>query len=319
MFADISRLRPQLVALLLVAGVVIAPLVRIDSYVMGILITSGIYAIYAVSLDLIIGFLGVYSFGHAAFFGLGAYTAGVLSATYGWDFWMTLPVAVLLCGALGLIFTLPGLRTRGIYFAITTLACAEITRLVIVSAPRLTRGYMGLSLSDVVAPFGLPVLRDVAFFYVTFSFLLLICFLVVRLLHSRFGRAVIAIRENEALAESVGVPAVKVTVMVFVLSSSIAGLAGALYAGYIGIASPLLVSVSYSALPLLMVIVGGRGTVWGAVAGALVFTLIPELFRVADEGRMILFSVLLIVSMLAMPRGLVAPLLRLVAPTRRKT
>ena len=123
----------------------------------------------------------------------------------------------------------------------------------------------------------------------------------------------LAIRENEALAQSVGIPVLATTVGVFTASSAIAGLSGALYAGFVGIASPELLSVSYSALAILMVIVGGRGTIWGGIAGAFMFTVVSEFFRVTEELRMVFFSALLIVSMIAMPRGLITPLLRLFA------
>lgn len=292
-----------------VVAVAAVPWLPVDGYLLGVLVVCGIYALYAVSLDLIVGFLGVYSFGHAAFFGVGAYVSGILVLSLGWPYWATLPIAAAICGVLGLVFTVPALRTRGIYFAITTLACAEIARLVVVSMPDLTRGYMGLSLPDVSAPWGLALDRTTTFFYAAFGLLVVACVAIVRLLGSRHGRAVIAIRENEALATSIGVPALAVTIALFAASSCVAGLAGALYAGFIGIASPDLLSVNYSALALLMVIVGGRGTVWGAVAGAFLFTVVSEMFRVADEWRMIFFSLMLIVSMIAMPRGLVAPLL----------
>jgi branched-chain amino acid transport system permease protein len=301
--------RSQIALLSFVVLILITPYLPVDQYMLGVLVVCGIYALYAVSLDLIVGFLGVYSFGHAAFFGVGAYVSGVLFTRFGWSYWTTLPVAAGMCGLLGLVFTVPALRTRGIYFAITTLACAEISRLAIVSVPSLTRGYMGLSLPQVSAPLAVSINRTQAFFYIAFGLLLLVCVAIERLRVSRAGRAVLAIRENEPLAVSIGIPAVTVTVLVFGLSACIAGLAGSLYAGFVGIASPDLLSVSYSALALLMVIVGGRGTIWGAVIGAFVFTVVSELLRVAAEWRTVFFSAMLIVSMIALPGGIAAPFL----------
>ncbi len=311
-----SRRSATAASLLSILVVALLPWTVPDRYFLSVLVVCGIYSIYAVSLDLIVGYLGVFSFGHAAFFGVGAYVAGVLQTRYGLSYWATLPAAMAMSAALGLLFTVPALRTRGIYFAITTLACAEITRLGVVSFPELTRGYMGLSVPQPGAPLGLALEHGILFFYLVYLLLLVVCIMVRRFIDSAMGRGLVAIRENESLALSVGIPVLSTTVAVFTVSSALAGLSGALYAGFVGIASPELMSVSYSALALLMVIVGGRGTVWGGIAGAFMFTVVTEFFRVADEMRMVFFSALLIVSMIAMPRGLIAPLLRLASAVK---
>jgi len=301
--------RQRLALALAVLALAAVPWFVPDRYFMSVLVLCGIYALYAVSLDLIVGFLGVFSFGHAAFFGVGAYVAGLLQTRHDFTYWATLPAAIGVSAALGLVFTIPALRMRGIYFAMTTLACAEIARLVVVSFPEYTRGSMGLSVPQPAAPFGLAMEHATVFFYVVCLLLVAACVLILRLVDSARGRGLIAIRENESLALSVGVPVLGTTVGVFTVSSGLAGLAGALYAGFVGIASPELLSVSYSALALLMVIVGGRGTIWGAIAGAAMFTVVTEALRVAEEWRMIFFSLLLIVAMITMPRGVIAPLL----------
>lgn len=305
--------RASVALVLAIIGIACFPLVSRDRYFTSVLVLCGIYAIFAVSLDLIVGFLGVFSFGHAAFFGAGAYVAGVMQTRYGWSYWPTLPLAVIAAALLGLVFTLPALRMRGIYFAITTLACAEIARLAVVSFPEVTRGSMGLPVPAPAPPWNLSMEHGILFFYVVAALLLIVCVLMRRFTDSAIGRGLIAIRENESLALSVGIPVLTTTTAVFTVSSGLAGLSGALYAGFVGIASPDLMSVSYSALALLMVIVGGRGTIWGGIAGAFMFTGVTEFFRVADEMRMIFFSALLILSMIAMPQGIVAPLLRFAA------
>lgn len=303
--------------LLASASVALLPWVVQDRYFVSVLVLCGIYALFALSLDLIVGLLGVFSFGHAAFFGLGAYVAGLLQIRLDAPYWSTLPFAILLAAAIGVIFTLPALRMRGIYFAITTLACAEIVRLAVVSFPELTRGYMGLSVMQPTSLLGWQADHVTQFFYVTYFFLLIACVVLARFIKSPRGRGLIAIRENEPLALSVGVPVLSTTVAAFAVSAGLAGLAGALYAGFVGIASPDLMSVSYSALALLMVVIGGRGTLWGAIAGAAMFTVVTELFRVTNELRMIFFSALLIVSMIALPRGVVTPFLHIFkAPAR---
>lgn len=292
-------------------AIVVLPHVVADRYFMSVIIVCGIYALFAVSLDLIVGFLGVYSFGHAAFLGLGAYTSGILITRYDVSFWLTMPLAAAIAGGVGFLFALPAWRTRGIFFAITTLALAEIVQLVIINVPDVTRGSMGLSIPRPEIPKGFVVDDNGVFFYVTYGLLFLATLAILRFMTSPAGRGLVAIRENEDLAASIGIPVQSITTIVFVASAGLAGLAGSIYGGYIGIASPDLMSVNYSALALLMVIVGGRGTVFGAIMGAFIFSVVTEIFRVADEWRMIAFSLLLIVSMIAMPRGIVAPLLAL--------
>ena len=294
------------------------PLVVRDQYFMNVIVLCGIYALFALSLDLVVGYLGVFSFGHAAFFGLGAYAAGLLQTRYALSFWVTLPASMLLAGALGLLFTVPALRMRGIYFAITTLACAEITRLIVISFPEVTRGSMGLAIPQPSVPFGPRMEHGNMFFYVVYALLFLACTVILRFTDSTKGRGLIAIRENEALAQSVGIPVLSTTMGVFTGSAALAGLSGALYGGFVGIATPDLLAVPYSALAILMVIVGGRGTVWGGIAGAFMFTVVTEFFRVADELRMIFFSSLLIISMIVAPRGLVVPMIGLMVGIGRK-
>lgn len=300
--------RGWLVAVLILATASL-PFFITDPYFRNTLIICGIYAIFAISLDLIAGFIGVYSFGHAAFLGVGAYTSGILVAKGGLPYLATIPIAMLFSGLLGFVFSLPALRMRGVYFAITTLACAEIIKLVATNWSSLTEGNMGLPVA--VTSFApLPFTDDrLALYYIALTALALCCFFIARFVRSPTGRGLIAIRENEALASTVGVPVFAVKSILFSVSAAIAGLAGAIYAPFVGIVGPDLMSVNYSALGLLMVVVGGQGTIVGPIVGAIMFSLVAEFFRFADELRMIVFSALLVFSIIVMPRGLIAPLI----------
>lgn len=296
-------------AMLLILAVAALPIVITDAYFRSILVICIIYALFAVSLDLIVGFIGVYSFGHAAFLGVGAYTSGILVTKVGLPYLVTIPAAMVIAGLLGLVFSLPALRMRGVYFAITTLACAEIVKLVATNWSSLTDGSMGLPITvNHFGPIEVPDIR-VALYYLGLAGLTLACFFLARLVNSPIGRGLIAIRENEALAATNGIPVFLVKSILFSVSAALAGLAGAIYAPFVGIIGPDLLSVNYSALGLLMVVVGGQGTIIGPIIGALLFTVVAEFFRFADELRMVAFSALLIVSIIAMPRGIVAPFL----------
>jgi branched-chain amino acid transport system permease protein len=296
--------------LLLMATVALlaAPLVVTDPYFRNVMVVFGIYAILAVSLDIIVGFVGIDSFGHAAFFGGGAY-ATAITMKAGWPFWLAMPFGALFAALLGLIVSIPALRMRGVYFAITTLACAEIVRLIVINLPELTRGVMGLSVPSVEFPFVEYGGETVAFYYLVVVTLALVCFLFQRFLHSARGRAMLAIRENEALASAVGIPPRRVLRAVFTVSALVAGLAGSIYAPFVGIISPDVISVNYSALAILMVVLGGRGTIYGPIVGAAMFSVVTEFFRIASDLRMIIFSVLLVLAIMLTPRGIAAPLL----------
>lgn len=290
--------------LAIVLAVAVAPLIITDPYFRYVLVICGIYSIYAVALDLVVGYVGIDSFGHAAFFGCGAYTSGTLMFHIGLPFWSTIPLAMLLSGLLGVCISVPALRLRGVYFAMTTLAAAEIVRLVVMNWPSVTRGMLGLTVPTPEMPFVEPGDEVIVFYYLTFACLIAVCILCRLFIRTPVGRAVIAIRENEDLAAAVGIPAFRLKSGVFVASAMLSGLAGAIYAPFVSILSPDVLSVNYSALGLLMVIVGGKGTIYGALIGAFMFSVVTEAFRVASDLRMIVFSLLLILSIIFMPQGI---------------
>lgn len=294
-----------------IAAIALLPIVVTDAYWRSVLTTCGVYAIFAVALDVIVGFVGIYSFGHAAFFGFGAYVSGLLISSANVSFPLALAAATFGSGALGAVLTFPVLRLKGPYFAIATLASAELLRLVAVNWTELTHGVVGLNVPSPAIPFVQPGHELLAFYYLAYGILIASCLVLARFFRSPSGRAVIGVRENEQLASAIGIPAVALKSAMLTVSAALAGAAGALYAPFVGIVSPDLVSVNYSALGLLMVIVGGQGTLVGPILGAFVFTVVTELFRVASDLRMICFSLGLIAAITLTPRGLIAPLLDL--------
>ena len=291
--------------LALLAGLLMVPAIVRDAYLLGVLVFAGIYCLLALSLDLLLGIAGQISFGHAALFGLGAYVSSLLVSSRVLSYWVALPLTLVLVGLFGLGLGLLSLRLRGVYFAIATLAVAEILRLINLNWVDLTRGAYGLSVPKPFIPFtDIRMLDKGHYFIFAWLAVLLVLWILRRLLEAPLGRAMKAVRESELLAASIGIDPLRTKVTAFVLSSMIAALAGAIYAPYYGVITPALMSPHYSATGLLMVIVGGRGTLYGAIVGALIFTGLPELFRGADDLQMVIFSVVLMLSVLFLPGGL---------------
>ena len=298
------------VAALLLLGIL--PFAIQEPYFLRVIIIFGIYAIYALALDFLVGFLGEVSFGHAAFLGIGAYTTGILVERYQISYWAAAPVALGFAGVIGFIVGFATLRLRGVHFAILTLASSEILRLVALNWQEVTHGSMGLSVADPSVPL-LGQGRSftpTTYYYFVFSILVLVFRLLARLVASPLGSSMVAIRENHSLAAAVGIPTFKIKLLAFIISGVIAAIAGVAYAPFVGIIGPDLLGSGYSALGLLMVIVGGKGTLYGALIGAFVFSIITEMFRFANELRMMAFAVFLLASLVLNPGGIVSFLLR---------
>jgi branched-chain amino acid transport system permease protein len=229
-----------------------------------------IYAIAATSLNLVLGYGGMISFGHAAFVGTGAYVASILMAEGVASAWIGWPAAVaasaLLAAAIGAV----SLRTRGVYFIMITLAFAQMM-FYLVNSMKAYGGDEGLSLPRRAAfGFGLDLGNELVFYYVVLVILLLSLFLLHRLVHARFGRVIVAIRENEARAEAIGVPVYRYRLACFVIAGAVGGLAGALLASHGKYVNPNVLHWLQSGTLMIMVILGGVGHLWGGVIGAAV-------------------------------------------------
>jgi branched-chain amino acid transport system permease protein len=229
-----------------------------------------IYAMAAASLNLVLGYGGMVSFGHAAFFGAGAYVAGILMAEGITSAWLTWPAAVAAAALAALLIGALSLRTRGVYFIMITLAFAQMMYYVFVSL-KAYGGDDGLSLPK--RPIG-----DVAWYYLVLALLMGVMYFLHRLLHSRFGRVIEAIRENETRAAAIGYPVYRYQLLCFVISGAIAGLAGALIASQTSYVGPALLHWVQSGTLMIMVILGGVGRFWGGPVGAVVLLALEELF-----------------------------------------
>jgi branched-chain amino acid transport system permease protein len=265
---------------------------------------AGFFYMLVASLNLLVGYLGQLSLGHTAFMGVGAYTSALMSLKLGAPFWLSLLVALAVTLIMSVLFGLIVLRLRGPYFVILTLCFAEILQIVAVNWVSLTNGPMGLPGIGPPSFFGHKLVSKTDFYYFMLGIVLLMTFIIWRLVNSHIGRAVISLRENEDLAESVGVSAFRYGMIMFVVANLFAAVAGSFYAQYISYLNPEIFGFSYMITMLVMLIAGGKGTITGPLLGCFIFTLLPELLRGTDHYRTPIYGVILIVVAMFMPQGL---------------
>lgn len=304
--SDADRGKGRVVVALGVAVVLAIPFL-IGGYHLHLLIMAAIFAILAASLGLVIGYAGLLSLGHVAFFGIGAYTSALLYLKFGVSMWWGLLAAAALSSVMAFLLGALILRVRGNRFVIVTVAFAEIMRLIAHNWVDLTRGQMGLPgiLPPKIELLGIDFNDKASFYYLAVVIAVLSIWVLSRIARSPMGWGFLAVRENETLGESVGISAYRHAMAVFVVGAFFAGIAGSLYAHYINFIAPDLFYFSYTTILLVMVVMGGLGTIAGPVIGALVFTLVPEYLRVASEYRLVFFGAILIVGILFVPRGLI--------------
>ena len=298
----------QVTALLCLSGALLFPILFKDPYFLHMAILIGIYGLLSISLNLLLGYTGQLSLGHAAFFGVGAYLSSLTYLNLGIPLWGGVAVALGGSGLLGFFVARLAFKLRGAYFVIMTIGIAEVLKLVALNWVDLTKGPMGLT--DIAAPeihlgfMTIDFSQKMPYFYLVLFFVVLAFVLQNRLVNSTFGRSFIAIRENEDLAESLGIDAFKYLVIVVIVSSSIAGVAGSLYAHYVSFIDPNVFAFFISVNAVMMAIGGGQGTQAGPLLGAILFTLIPEWLRVFGDARMAVYALMVIFIVIFMPKGM---------------
>jgi branched-chain amino acid transport system permease protein len=305
--------RPALVGLAALATVFLTvPLWLTNPYHQHVLIMAGIFAVLALSLNLLLGYTGQLSLGHAAFFGIGAYTSALLTLRLEWSFWIGLLAATMTSAAAGWIIGRLALKLRGAYFVLVTISFAGVIALVSVNWMELTNGPLGLP--GIAAPeLGPWSLRSKSAYYYLVLAAVIVAWLVCHhLVYSRIGRAFVALRENEPLAESVGIDVTHYLVLAAMVSAALAGLAGSLYAHYTRFVSPEVFLFSYTVTMAVMVVAGGKGTLAGPVVGAVLFTVLPEALREVTswQWQMLAYGVILVLLVFFLPRGIVPAFVR---------
>jgi branched-chain amino acid transport system permease protein len=273
-----------------------------SGYVVTILITIAIYAILAHSLNIITGHAGQISLGHAAFFGIGAYTAGILYTKAGLPFWIDVPLAALVAGAVGALLGIPCLRVRDDFLAITTMGINFVIEAVFLYIP-FFGGAMGIGGINLPGWFNREMTRA-EYLLLIVAVLALLYLLDYKLGRSWVGLAWASVREDEQAASAMGVDVVRFKVMAFILGSALAGLAGGFYAHFLTFIMPQNFGFGQSILILCMVVFGGIGTRWGPLIGAAVLGILPEISRPIMEYRTLLYGLLLVAIMRFQPSGL---------------
>jgi branched-chain amino acid transport system permease protein len=274
----------------------------IGGYLITILITIAIYAILAHSLNIITGHAGQISLGHAAFFGIGAYTSALLYAEAGLPFWADVPLAALVAGIVGALLGIPCLRVRDDFLAITTMGINFVVEAIFLYIP-FFGGAMGIGGINLPNWFGREMTKPEYFLIILVIFFLLLL-LDRRLGRSWVGLAWASIREDEQAAEAMGVDVVRFKVLAFILGSAIAGLAGGFYAHFLTFIMPQNFGFGQSIVILSMVVFGGIGTRWGPLVGAIILEVLPEVSRPIMEYRTFVYGILLMAMMRFQPGGL---------------
>lgn len=267
-----------------------------------------IFALAATSLNLILGFGGMISLGHAAFFGAGAYTVGILMQHNILSAWIGWPLAIAVGAGLALLIGAISLRTKGVYFIMITLAFAQMMYYLFISL-RDYGGDDGMSLMQ-RSTLGFDISSDTSFYYVVLVLVALCFFLIQRLLNSRFGRTVQAIRENETRMEAIGYPVFRYKLVCFAIGGALASLAGALLANQNMMVSPNMVHWTQSGALMVMVILGGVGYLTGGLIGAVVFLMLEEVLASYTIHWQLALGLILLTVVLLLPNGLASLLAR---------
>jgi branched-chain amino acid transport system permease protein len=302
-----------LAAVVALAVAVAVPLVGGEGYVTHLAITLLIFSVLASSLNLLMGYTGLVSIAHAAFFGIGAYTSGALVLRAGFSFWLALPAAAVVTGLIALGIGLPSFRTRGVYYIIVTVAFQLIASEVFDNWYALTGGGLGLRGVPRPAPLALPLGTlgfgsKVGYYYLVLAFAIVLHGAVVGVVRSPLGVALMALRDNETKARMMGVNPLVYKTFAFVFASTLAGIAGSLYAHYLEYAHGDFFSFAVSVDLFLAVMLGGAGTLWGPAVGVVVLEALREALQEFAAIRLLLFGVLLVVLIAFLPAGFVGTL-----------
>lgn len=280
-------------------------------YLLHIFILMGIYIILSLSLNLLAGYTGLISISHAAFYGIGAYTTALLALKLNSPFLVNLICAIVISGLFGLLVGLPSLRIRDDYFVIATFAFQIITFSILNNWVSFTGGPMGLPGIPQPAILGLKITTTLGFLILAAIFAIVTVLTSYRIVKSPIGRILKAIREDEVFAQSLGKNISSYKVQVFMISAGMSGVAGALYAYYISFIDPTSFTVMESIFILSIVIIGGAGSIWGSIVGAIFMVALPEALRfiglpnsIAANLRQIIYGGLLVACMLWRPQGL---------------
>ncbi len=285
-------------------SVLLIPIILPSDYYFLILNIIALNAIVVLGLNLLIGFAGQISLGHAAFYGLGAYISAILSATYRVPLYVSIPVAVISTALIAFLVGIPTLKLEGHYLVMATLGFNIIVSIILIQWDSMTGGPSGLAGIPQLKIFSVVINSDKKFYYLVWACLGAFFLLSLNLVDSRVGRALRAIGEDPVSASALGIHVERYKVLIFVLSAAYAAVAGSLYAHYVTFISPKTFDFFYSIEVVTMVVVGGIGSLWSGLAGAVVLTILPEVLEIVKEYNVLVYGAVLMIVLVFFPEGL---------------
>lgn len=281
------------------------------SHYVEVMIFAGIFSLVCLGLSLLMGYAGQISMAQAAFFGIGAYSSGILTAHFGWNPWLAMPVGAALAAAVAWIVGVPALRLKGHYLAMATLGFGVIVHIVFNEEIDWTGGPSGMVDIPGLTIGGWRISSEIQWYYLIWGVVFLVLLFCFHLLHSRVGRALRAIHEEEVAAEAMGVPTAKYKVQIFVFGAVLAAIAGSFYTHYVTFLSPSSFNLMWSIRFVLMVMVGGMQSLWGALLGTVLLTFVGnEWLQVFADFEVLVYGTILLVVALFLPQGLISILRR---------
>ncbi len=296
----------------LVSFPVLVTRVEAISHYLDVMVFVGIFSLIAMGLSLLMGYAGQISLGHAAFFGLGGYSSGILCAKLALSPWLAVVAGAVITGVVAYAVGVPSLKLKGHYLAMATLGFGGIVRIFLNEEVELTGGPSGLSDIPRLEILNVPIDSELSFYILVWSLVLLVLVFCLNLIHSRVGRALRSLHDSEVAADAMGVETARYKVMIFVLSAVLASLAGSLYAHYVGFLSPGSFNLLLSIKLVMMVVVGGMHSLWGALLGTWLLTFLGnEWLHVFKDFDILVYGAILLLVVMALPEGLVSVVPRL--------
>jgi ABC-type branched-subunit amino acid transport system permease subunit len=297
-------MKPTLpLALLGAVAAAVVPLVTSSNYIVGIGVSALVYTVAAVALNLVYGFTGLLSFAQLGFWGIGGYTTALTVVTFGGNFWMGLVYAAVLNGIVALVVGFPMLRTNRHAFVISTLTFALLVTLVARDWVELTRGPLGIPNLPAPHAFGIVFDSTAKFYWIAWAFAVVMIAFLYALCSSRIGRTLVAIKQNEPLVRAQGISPMPYKLAAFALGAAITGAAGGVFAFYLRIIDTSFLDFYYMQTFLIIVIIGGAGSFWSVVVAGVALSALPEVLRFSADFRMMIYGLILVLAMFAMPTG----------------
>jgi branched-chain amino acid transport system permease protein len=297
----------------LAAALALLPLLLVNPYLYDVAVRIGINAIVVIALNLLIGYTGQISLGHAGFLGIGAYASGILTAQFGWPPLAALAAGAAGAGALAFLVARPILSLRGHYLAMATLGLGFIIAIVITNESRFTGGPDGISV-PALAVAGFELSGERAWYALVAVLLVIVTWLAQNLIDSPAGRALQAIHGSEVAAQVAGIRTRSVKVRIFVVSAVVASIAGSLTAHYVAFITPGVAGFFHSIELVTMVVVGGMASIYGSIVGAVILTMLPQLLSTFEGWETVVFGAILMLTMIFLPKGIVPTLAARIRP-----